>query len=257
VTHVGDPGLRGDAASATGDAVVARPVVTADEELLCEGPSPDGDDRARVQRIHLEIAAGFAALAPVGKAVSMFGSGRVAPDDLRYQQARQVAARLGAAGFAIITGGGPGLMEAANRGARDAGATSVGLGIELPHEQELNPYVDVAVAFRYFFARKLMFVRYASAFVVLPGGFGTLDELFEALTLIQTGKVHEFPVILVGADHWRGLRDWLGDALEAGEFTSPADTDLLVVSDDPEEIAQLVQRCHLRRRSMAHTHLTP
>jgi uncharacterized protein (TIGR00730 family) len=231
---------------------------TADEDLLyCEEPSVDNDDQARVQRIHLEIAAGFAALAPVGKAVSVFGSGRVAPDDPRYEHARRVAARLGEAGFAIITGGGPGLMEAANRGARDAGATSVGLGIELPHEQGLNPYVDVAVGFRYFFARKLMFVRYASAFVVLPGGFGTLDELFEALTLLQTGKVHEFPVILVGADHWRGLNDWLRDALEANGFTSPTDTDLLVVTDDPEEIAQLVGRCHLRRQSKAHTHRAP
>jgi len=223
---------------------------TADEDLLyCERPSPDGDDRARVQRIHREIAAGFAALAPVGKAVSMFGSARIGPDDPRYAQARQVAARLGAAGFAIITGGGPGLMEAANRGARDAGATSVGLGIELPHEQELNPYVDVAVDFRYFFARKLMFVRYASAFVVLPGGFGTLDELFEALTLVQTGKVHEFPVVLVGRDHWDGMHAWLRDALEGNGLTSPTDTDLLVVSDDPDEIADLVHRCHLRRAS--------
>ena len=231
---------------------------TADEELLyCEHPFAVTDDAARVQRIHLEIAAGFAALAPVGKAVSVFGSARVKPDDPRYQHARRVARRLGAEGFAIITGGGPGLMEAANRGARDAGATSIGLGIELPHEQVLNPYVDVAVDFRYFFARKLMFVRYASAFVVLPGGFGTLDELFEALTLVQTGKVHEFPVILVGAEHWRGLRDWFGDALEASGFTSPTDTDLLVVSDDPDEIAQLVQRCHLRRRDVAHTHRTP
>lgn len=179
---------------------MARPA-TADEDLLyCEGPSPDGDDRARVQRIHSRSPPGFAALAPVGKAASMFGSGRVAPEDPRYQQARQVAARLGAAGFALITGGGPGLMEAANRGARDAGATFVGLGVELPHEQGLNAYLDVAVGFRYFFARKLMFVRYASAFVVLPGGFGTLDELFEALMLIQTNKVHEFPVVLVGRD---------------------------------------------------------
>jgi len=237
--------------------VTPRPA-TADEDLLyCEQPSADTDDQARAQRIHLEIAAGFAALAPVGKAVSVFGSARIDPDDPRYTQARRVAARLGAAGFAIITGGGPGLMEAANRGARDTGATSVGLGIELPHEQRLNPYVDLAVGFRYFFARKLMFVRYASAFVVLPGGFGTLDELFEALTLIQTAKVHEFPVILVGADHWRGLRDWLRDALTSSGFTSPADTDLLVVSDDPDEIVDLVGRCHLRRRSMAHTHRAP
>jgi uncharacterized protein (TIGR00730 family) len=228
---------------------------TADEDLLSCGPSPaiDDDDRWRVQRISDEIAAGFAALTPVGKAVSIFGSGRVPPDDPTYLQARRVAARLGASGFAVITGGGPGLMEAANRGARDVGATSVGLGIELPLEQGLNPYLDVTVTFRYFFARKLMFVRYASAFVVLPGGFGTVDELFEALTLIQTGKVHEFPVILVGADHWHGLNDWLGSTLEARGFTSPTDTELLVVSDDPEEIAELVGRCHLRQQTLART----
>ena len=222
---------------------------TADEDLLQCADVGRGGDRERVERIRREIAAGFDALDSLGKAVSVFGSGRIAADDARYQHARTVAARLGAAGFAIITGGGPGLMEAANRGARDAGATSVGLGIELPHEQGLNAHLDVSVGFRYFFARKLMFVRYASAFVVLPGGFGTLDELFEALTLIQTGKVHEFPVVLVGEDHWTGLVTWLRDALQARGFTSPADTELLVVSDDPEEIAALVQRCHLRRQA--------
>ncbi|MFP5318872.1 MAG: TIGR00730 family Rossman fold protein [Acidimicrobiia bacterium] len=225
---------------------------TADEDLLYCPPEPSQEgDRERVERMRREIAAGFAALAPLGKAVSVFGSARVRPGDRLYDHARRVAARLGAGGFAVITGGGPGLMEAANRGAREAGATSVGLGIELPHEQGLNAYLDVAVQFRYFFARKLMFVRYASAFVVLPGGFGTLDELFEALTLIQTGKVHEFPVVLVGTDHWGALRDWLARALEGNGFTSPTDTDLLVVSDDPDEIAELVQQCHLRQRARA------
>jgi len=226
--------------------------MTADEVLLhcATGPSGAGDPE-RVERIRREIAAGFAALAPIGKAVSVFGSARVGPDDPRYALARRVATALGHAGYAVITGGGPGLMEAANRGARDAGVTSVGLGIELPHEQGLNAYLDVAVGFRYFFARKLMFVRYASAFVVLPGGFGTLDELFEALTLIQTGKVHEFPIVLVGRDHWDGLREWLRQGLEAPGFTSPTDTDLLVVSDDPDEIAEVVQRCHLRRQALA------
>ena len=138
-------------------------------------------------------------------------------------------------------------MEAANRGARDVGATSIGLGIELPHEQQLNEHLDVAVTFRYFFARKLVFVRYASAFVVMPGGFGTLDELFEALTLIQTGKIHEFPVVLVGLDHWEGLASWLWGPLETNGFTGPDDSRLLVLSDDPDEIATLVTRCHLRR----------
>ena len=231
--------------------------LTADEDLLSCGAHTDvAEDPARVQRIQREIATGFAALAPIGKAVSVFGSARVPFGDARYDHARRIAAALGRAGFAVITGGGPGLMEAANRGARDAGATSVGLGIELRREQALNPYVDVAVRFRHFFARKLMFVRYASAFVVLPGGFGTLDELFEALTLIQTGKVHEFPVVLVGGDHWRGLRGWLRDGLALAGLTSPTDTDLLVVSDDPGEIADVVQRCHLRRAT-AWSHRTP
>ena len=223
-------------------------LATADEDLLHCADVDRGGDGERVERMRREIAAGFDALGSLGKAVSVFGSGRIAADDRRYQHARTVAARLGAAGFAIITGGGPGLMEAANRGARDAGATSVGLGIELPREQELNAHLDVSVGFRYFFARKLMFVRYASAFVVLPGGFGTLDELFEALTLIQTGKVHEFAVVLVGEHHWGGLADWLRDTLEGDGYTSPTDTELLVVSDDPDEIASLVERCHLRRR---------
>lgn len=226
---------------------------TADEDLLCCLPTPSaGDDAARVDRIRREVALGFRTLAPIGKAVSVFGSARVARESPLYDLTRRVAAALGDAGFAVITGGGPGLMEAANRGARDAGATSVGLGIELPHEQRLNDQLDVTLTFRYFFARKLMFVRYASAFVVLPGGFGTLDELFEALTLIQTGKVHEFPVVLVGGAHWDGLVTWMRDALEAHAFTGPTDTDLLVVSDDPVEIAELVQRCHLRQVAGSH-----
>ncbi|QGG94179.1 LOG family protein [Actinomarinicola tropica] len=222
---------------------------TADEDLLhCLHAVGSGDgDGERVDRIRHEVATGFATLASIGKAVSVFGSARVAHDDPRYELARRVTAELGRAGFAVITGGGPGLMEAANRGARDVGATSVGLGVELPHEQHLNNHLDVALTFRYFFARKLMFVRYASAFVVMPGGFGTLDELFEALTLVQTGKIHEFPVVLVGHHHWGGLVNWLGEALEANGFTGPGDTDLLVVSDEPEEIAALVQRCHLRQ----------
>ena len=221
---------------------------TADEDLLhCLPGTSSGDDRQRMERIRREIAFGFETLAPIGKAVSVFGSARIAPDEPLYDLTRRITAELGRAGFAVITGGGPGLMEAANRGARDADATSVGLGIELPLEQHLNDHLDVAVTFRYFFARKLMFVRYASAFVVLPGGFGTIDELFEALTLIQTGKVHEFPVVLVGRDHWSGLVTWLHDVLETKAFTGATDTELLVVSDDPAEIAALVQRCHLRQ----------
>ena len=232
---------------------MTRSAATADEELLhCAIEPTAGDDGLRVERIRQEIATGFETLGPIGKAVSVFGSARVARDDPLYDLTRRVAAALGAAGFAVMTGGGPGLMEAANRGARAVGAVSVGLGIELPHEQQLNDHLDVSLTFRHFFARKLMFVRYASAFVVLPGGFGTLDELFEALTLIQTGKIHEFAVVLVGGDHWRGLLTWLHDALEANAFTAASDTDLLVVSDDPLDIAALVERCHLRRVAGSH-----
>ena len=221
---------------------------TADEDLLhCVLAGSDADDSARVERIRQEIATGFATLAPIGKAVSVFGSARVARDDPSYQLSRRIAAALGRAGFAVITGGGPGLMEAANKGARDAGATSIGLGIELAHEQQLNGDLDISMTFHYFFARKLMFVRYASGFVVLPGGFGTLDELFEALTLIQTGKVHEFPVVRAGEHPWGGRVTGLQETLQDKGFTSAGDTELLVVSDDAEEIAALVQRCHLRQ----------
>ena len=194
---------------------------TADAELLIapSAPGAQARDLERLDRIHTEIATGFSALTDLGPAVSVFGSARTSPDDPAYELARSIARGLGAAGYAIITGAGPGIMEAANRGARDAGATSVGLNIELPEEQVPNDYLDVCLDFRYFFARRLMFVRYASAFVVLPGGFGTLDELFEALTLIQTDKIAHFPVVLAGSDHWRGLLDWLDhQVLETGRI---------------------------------------
>jgi uncharacterized protein (TIGR00730 family) len=172
--------------------------------------------------------------------VSVFGSARTAEDHPDYVLARDVAARLGRAGFAVITGGGPGIMEAANRGARDVGAASVGLNIELPHEQGLNGHVDIGMTFHYFFTRKLMFVRYAWAFVVFPGGYGTLDELFEALTLIQTGKVQRFPVVLAGSGYWVDLREFLRDhALPTGKI-SPADLDEFSVIDDPEEIVSRI-----------------
>lgn len=221
---------------------------TADEELLfCLGPDyPDfaEGDPDRVARIRDEVAYGFAALAGVSNAVSIFGSARTPPDHHHYAQARALTARLGALGFDIITGGGPGIMEAANRGARDAGVRSIGLNIELPREQVVNPFVDVSLRFRYFFVRKLMFIRYASAFVVFPGGFGTLDELFEALTLIQTGKIRHFPVVLAGSPHWRGLESWIrAELLDAG-MVSPKDVELLTVADDPDEIAGIiVQSC--------------
>jgi uncharacterized protein (TIGR00730 family) len=213
------------------------------------GPAFPGavGDQERVARIDREIETGFVALAGVTKAVSVFGSARVGEDHPDYGIARRLAARLGEAGFAVITGGGPGVMEAANRGARDAGAQSIGLCIELPHEQRANDYVDLAVDFHYFFVRKLMFVRYASGFVVFPGGFGTLDELFEALTLIQTGKIHHFPVVLVGRNHWAPLVEWVSGHLLAGSLVSGQDLDLLLVNDDVDEVVALLSSCHARQ----------
>lgn len=221
-----------------------------DDELLAVLADP-AEDPARMERIATEIGAGFHLLSGrLGKAVAVFGSARPGPDDPRYTAARMLGSRLAGAGFAVITGGGPGLMEAANRGAIESGGTSVGLGIELRREQSLNPYIDVSMTFRYFFARKLMFIRYASAFVVLPGGFGTLDELFEALTLVQTGKIHEFPVVLIGTEHWSGLMAWLRDRLQDQRFIASDDIGLLRITDDIDEAIELIQHCHLRQLAL-------
>lgn len=218
-----------------------------DDELLAALADP-ADDPARMKRISTEIDAGFRLLSGrLGKAVAVFGSARPGPDDPRYVIARMLGARFAEAGFAVITGGGAGLMEAVNRGAAESGGISVGLGIELPREQPLNAYVDVSMTFRYFFARKLMFVRYASAFVVLPGGFGTLDELFEALTLVQTGKIHEFPVVLIGTGHWAGLMAWIRDRVQNQGFIAPDDIRLLRCTDDIDEAVELIRQCHLRQ----------
>ena len=238
------PGEKYPGAMPSTPAVTSPVPGTTDEELLCcLGPGyPDfaDSDPDRVARIREEVAYGFAALAGVEHAVSIFGSARTPADDPHYILARAVAARVGALGFDIITGGGPGIMEAANRGAREAAVRSIGLNIELPHEQTVNQFLDLSLRFRYFFVRKLMFIRYASAFVVFPGGFGTLDELFEALTLIQTGKIRHFPVVLAGSQHWSGLETWIrARVLEAGMVT-PEDVELLTVSDDPDEIADLI-----------------
>ncbi|MFB9653477.1 LOG family protein [Pseudarthrobacter oxydans] len=221
-----------------------------DDELRAALADP-AEDPARTERIAAEIEDGFRLLSGrLGKAVTVFGSARPRPDDPRYKAAQVLGSRLASAGFAVITGGGPGLMEAANRGALAAGGTSVGLGIELPREQSLNPYLDVSMSFRYFFARKLMFIRYASAFIVLPGGFGTLDELFEALTLVQTGKIHEFPVVLIGTSHWSGLVDWIRDHLQDQGFVAGDDIRLLRVTDDIDEAIELIQHCHLRQLAL-------
>lgn len=222
---------------------VPRP--TPDEDLLCvpwAQPATAPDDRERVQRVAQELTEGFGRLADLGPAVSIFGSARAREESETYQLARRTAARLGRSGYSIITGGGPGIMEAANRGAREVGVTSVGCTIELPHEQALNPFVDVAVDSRYFFVRKVMLVRYASAFVIFPGGFGTVDELSEALTLIQTGKIQDFPVVLVGRRHWRGMVDWMQDRLRDDGLIGPADLRLMHIADEPDEVAALIER---------------
>jgi uncharacterized protein (TIGR00730 family) len=218
---------------------------TPDEELLgAERPAVavEHTEQERLERIERELAAGFEALAGIGCGVSVFGSARVARDHSDYALAQATARRLGEAGFAVITGGGPGIMEAANRGAQEAGATSVGLNIELPFEQDANAFQDISLRFHYFFTRKVMFVRYANAFVVFPGGFGTLDELFEALLLIQTGKIRHFPVVLVRSEFWSGLVDWLRDRLAANAFIAPADLELLTTTDDPDEVVWVVKR---------------
>jgi uncharacterized protein (TIGR00730 family) len=203
-------------------------------------------DPWRVLRIMGEYVHGFDALAEVGAAVTVFGSARVPEGDPMYRAARELGGRLARAGFAVITGGGPGIMEAANRGALEAGGLSIGCNIELPREQGINPYVDVAVNFRYFFCRKTMFVKYAEGFVLFPGGFGTLDELFEALTLIQTGKVRRFPVVLFGAAYWRGLVEWLRERVLGEGKIDPEDTALWTVTDSPEEACALILDCYMK-----------
>ena len=211
-------------------------VPTADEALL----GSDGDEWAskdpwRVLRIQAEFVEGFDTLHGLPAAVSIFGSARTGPTDPMYRAAERIARGLVERGFAVITGGGPGIMEAGNKGASEAGGMSVGLGIELPHEQGLNPYVGLGINFRYFFVRKTMFLKYSRGFIAMPGGFGTLDELFESLTLIQTGKVTHFPVVLFGSRFWGPLLDWIRQEVEAGGFVSPGDLDLITLTDDVGE----------------------
>ncbi len=216
---------------------------TEDEKLLERRPTPEflDTDPWRALRILSEFVDGFDAMAKVGPAVTMFGSARTPRDSALYDLSRTIARKLAQAGYAIITGGGPGSMEAANRGCREGGGLSVGCNIELPHEQGLNAYVDLGIEFRYFFARKTMFVKYADAFVILPGGFGTLDELFEALTLIQTRKVRNFPVVLVGGSYWAGLLDWIRGTLVARGAIDEADLALVQITDDVDEVVRIVR----------------
>jgi uncharacterized protein (TIGR00730 family) len=215
---------------------------TTDQRLLdTHGPSDwVHSDPWRVLRIQAEFVEGFGALAELGPAVSVFGSARVHADEPEYALGKEVGRLLVEAGYAVITGGGPGAMEAANRGACEAGGVSVGLGIELPFEQGMNEWVDVGVDFRYFFARKTMFVKYAQGFIVLPGGFGTFDELFEALVLVQTKKVTSFPVVLLGHAYWDGLVDWLRSTVLPGGKVNARDLDLFSVTDDPAEAVRIV-----------------
>lgn len=223
---------------------------TEDERLLesVEELETIGRDAWRIFRIMGEFVEGFEEMTGLGPAVSIFGSARVVPGSLQYGTCMETARLLGEAGLAIITGGGPGIMEAANRGAKLAGAKSIGCNIELPFEQASNPYVDISIDFRYFFVRKTMFVKYAQAFVIFPGGFGTMDELFESLTLIQTGKVRHFPVVLVGRQYWAGLVHWMREQMAGDGKISPRDLDLVFVTDDPTQVRDhIVQRLRYRK----------
>ena len=222
-----------------------------DEHLLRVPADAEGQDELRLYRIREEVDRGFDAMRDVEEGVSVFGSARVGEDHRWYGLCRETAVCLSKHGFAVITGGGPGLMEAANRGAAEAGGLSIGLNIELPMEQEPNRYANRAVEFHYFFARKLMFVRYARAFVIFPGGFGTLDELFESLTLIQTRRIRHFPVILVDSGFWKPMLSWIDRSLEDEGLISPEDKDLLVVADDPQDVCDHVISASRRQREMA------
>jgi len=240
----------------------ARTGEATEDELLLERPKlphpiPRMPEHAeftrgdpwRVLRIMGEYVHGFDALAEIGTAIAIFGSARTTEEDPMYQTARELAGRLAKAGFAIITGGGPGIMEAANRGAREVGGLSVGCNIELPHEQATNAYVDVSINFRYFFCRKTMFMKYAEGFALFPGGFGTLDELFEALTLIQTGKIQHFPVVLFGSDYWGGMIDWMRRRLVEEGKIDPADLDVMTVTDSPQAACELILESYQRREA--------
>jgi uncharacterized protein (TIGR00730 family) len=247
-------GLRRPAERQRGPIVLRREQIsgessTTDQRLLDSRGSTDWvhTDPWRVLRIQSEFVEGFGLLAELGRAVSVFGSARTRPEHPEYAIARELGNAIARAGYAVITGGGPGAMEAANHGAVEAGGKSVGLGIELPFEQRLNDWVDVGINFRYFFARKTMFVKYAQAFVILPGGFGTLDELFEALTLVQTRKVTKFPVILFGEQYWSGLLDWIrGTMLPEGKI-GPADLDLIHVTSSVDEVVKIILESDLER----------
>ncbi|AUZ87590.1 TIGR00730 family Rossman fold protein [Arthrobacter agilis] len=240
-----DPAGAGRATRRKGSVELRRGQATVpqSDNMLLDADESGGFTRTdpwRVLRIQSEFVEGFGTLADLGPAISVFGSARTARDSSYYAMGEEVGRRLVESGYAVITGGGPGAMEAANKGACEAGGTSVGLGIELPFEQGMNEWVDLGINFRYFFARKTMFVKYASGFVVLPGGFGTLDELFEAMTLVQTGKVTSFPIVLIGKDYWRPLVEWIEGTLLAEGTVSRQDLSLLQLVDTAEEAVRIV-----------------
>ena len=218
---------------------------TFDQRLLESGADHEWQhaDPWRVLRIQGEFVAGFDALSKLPKAVTVFGSARTTPEDASYQLGVEVGRKLAEHSYAVITGGGPGIMEAANRGAHEAGGLSVGLGIELPHEQGLNEYVDLGLNFRYFFARKTMFLKYSQAFICLPGGMGTMDEFFEVMCMVQTGKVTNYPIVLMGTEYWTGLLEWMDKTLAAGGFINESDRELFLLTDDPDEaLSHIMQR---------------
>jgi uncharacterized protein (TIGR00730 family) len=235
---------RAGAVSTIDDAIRDPDTVVTEDQRLLDLPHVHEDFRRseawRLMRISSELVEGVDALGDVTRAVSIFGSARTSPRDRYYKAARETAKLLARADYAIITGGGPGIMEAANRGARDAGGRSIGCNIELPYEQAANPYIDTLVNFRYFFVRKTMFIKYSCGFVIFPGGYGTLDELLEALTLIQTGKISHFPVVLFGASYWSGLVSWLRDTVLENGKIGPADMKLLQITDEPEAAAAAI-----------------
>jgi uncharacterized protein (TIGR00730 family) len=238
------------------DAIRDVQVVTEDQKLLQRPTDPSDFTRTdpwRVLRIMGEFIEGFDALAHVTKGVTIFGSARTHPDEPQYEAAKETARLLAQAGFAIITGGGPGIMEAANQGAKLGGGLSIGCNIELPFEQGANPYIDTLINFRYFFVRKTMFIKYSDAFIIFPGGFGTLDEAFEALTLIQTGKIYQFPVVFFGRHYWAGFIRWLQTRVLTEGKISPGDMDLIIITDDPAEAASLVIQA---QQSLSHQKLT-
>lgn len=217
-----------------------------EEGLFLEGPRERGFELRRAWRIFLELIRGFRGLHFVGPCVTVFGSARFDENHKYYLMGRDMGKRLSKLGFAVMTGGGPGIMEAANRGARDVGGASIGCNIQLPHEQQPNPYLDKFIEFRYFFVRKVMLVKYSFAFVVLPGGFGTLDEVFETATLVQTGKIRDFPIILMGTEYWGPMMDFIRETLLKNGTISPGDENIMILTDSPEEAIGRIAACSER-----------